>query len=200
MKWIWHPCCRRRQDISLLAAGALDEEAKIELERHLAACEECRSYYIEIKALAAPLAGWEKNLTSIEATPAAQRRWARAVREAAPSASPEPNPERLRLRLRLRLGMGCWRIVWRELIWPSRYAWSGMAALWVAMLVVNGQLSDHRASGAGDRAASSQEMIQAWEEQNRVLALFVQPAVVVAAPPRYIPRPRSQKAQDWAII
>lgn len=96
--------------------------------------------------------------------------------------------------------MGFWRIVWGELIWPSRYAWSGMAALWVAMLVINGQLSDHRPGATGTRAASTQEIMQAWAEQNRVLALLIQPAVAVPAPPPYVPRPRSQKAQDWAII
>ena len=33
--------------------------------------------------------------------------------------------------------MGFWRIVWLELIWHSRYAWSGMAALWVAIVDVD---------------------------------------------------------------
>ena len=182
MKWTR---CRRRQDASLLAAGALGEEERMELERHLAECNECRSYYSEIRTLAAPLAGWEKKLSAIEATPAAQRRWARAVQETgAPSA----------------LAQNVWRIVWGELIRPSRYAWAGMAALWVAMLVINGQLSDPRSSNAGGRAASSQEMIQAWEEQNRVLAELAQPAFPVPAPPPYIPRPRSQREQTWAII
>jgi hypothetical protein len=208
MKWFWNRC-RRRQDTSLLAAGALGEKEKIELERHLAACEECRNYYGEIKTLTAPWAGWEKRLSAIEATPAAQKRWARGVQETAQASSspnhnhnlnPNPNPQRLRLRLGLRLGTKFLRFVWGELLWPSRYAWSGMAALWVAMLVINGQLSDHRTSGAGDRAASSQDMIQAWEEQNRVLAELTQPAYVLPAPPPYIPRPRSQKERNWAII
>jgi anti-sigma factor RsiW len=192
MKWFWNRC-HRRQDASLLAAGALSEEERIEMERHLASCEECRDYYSEVKALTAPLAGWEKRLSTIEATPVAQRRWAGAVQEAAEaSSSLNPNPQRLRL------GTGFWRIVWVELLWPSRYAWSGLAALWVAMLVINAQLSDHQTSGAGDRAASSQDMIQAWEEQNRVLAELAKPsftAFAVPAPPPYVPRPRSERKQ-----
>jgi anti-sigma factor RsiW len=207
MKWIWNRC-RRRQDISLLAAGALGQEEKIELERHLATCDECRTYFGEIKTLTAPLVAWEKNLSGIEITPAARMRWAKAVQEAARVSVPNlnPNPNLLihsagkRLGLRLRLGRGFWRIVWGELIWPSRYAWSGMAALWVAMLVIDGQLSDNRKSDTGARAASTQEIMQAWAEQNRVMALLIQPAVVVPAPPPSIPRPRSQKALDWAII
>ena len=55
MNW-YH--CRRRPEISLLASGVLGEEEKIELECHLAGCQECRSYYGEIKALTMPLAGW----------------------------------------------------------------------------------------------------------------------------------------------
>jgi hypothetical protein len=98
------------------------------------------------------------------------------------------------------MGMGFGRVLWRELLWPSRYAWTGLAALWVAMLVINAQLSEPRPSDAGARAESSQEMRQAWEEQNRVLALLIQPTEVVPAPPPGIPRPRSQKARDWTII
>jgi hypothetical protein len=93
-----------------------------------------------------------------------------------------------------------WQIIWGELIWPSRYAWGGMAALWAAMLVINGQLSDHRMNDTGARAFSSQEMIQAWEEQNRVLAELGPPAFVVPAAPPITPGPRSQRKQDWAII
>ena len=73
MKWFGNRC-RRCQDVSLLAAGALNEEEKIELENHLAACQECRSYFAEIKTLIVPLAGWENNLSPIEATPAARMR------------------------------------------------------------------------------------------------------------------------------
>jgi hypothetical protein len=189
MKWNWNRC-RRRQDICLLAAGALGEEEKIELQRHLATCQECQSYYGQIKSLTAPLAGWEKSFSAIQATSAAQMRWAGAVREAGVASAVRRTPLKT-----------FWQIVWGELIRPSRYAWGGMAALWVVMLAVNAQLSDHRASGTGARAASSQDMIQAWEEQNRVLAELTQPAFVPppAAPPD-LPRPRSQREQRWEIL
>jgi hypothetical protein len=75
-----------------------------------------------------------------------------------------------------------------------------MAALWVAMLVIQGQLSDHRMSDATARAASSQDILQAWAEQNRVLAELAQPALGVPVPPADLPRPRTQRKQDWAII
>ncbi len=180
MKWTR---CRRRRDISLLAAGVLSTEEKHAVECHLAVCQECQDYYGGIKTLTAPLEGWEKELSAVEATPAAQRRWAKAVRES----GGQPALKHF------------WRIVWGELIRPSRYAWAGMAALWVAMLAINGQLSDHR-NNAGVRAASSQEMIQAWEEQKRVLAELTRPAFLAPVQPPNLPRPRSQREQNRAII
>lgn len=188
MRWTWNRC-PRRQDVCLLAAGALGEEEKIELQRHLAACQECRDYYGQIKSLTAPLAGWEKNFSSIQTTPAAQMRWAGAVREAGPRYALRP-PSLKTL----------WQIVWGELIRPSRHAWAGMAALWVVMLAVNAQLSDHHAGSAGARAASSQDMIQAWAEQNRVLAELTQPAFAVPAALPDLPRPRSQRDRGWEIL
>jgi hypothetical protein len=201
MKWMWNRC-RRRQEVCLLAAGALGQEEKAELGRHLAACEECRNYFGEIKTLTAPLAGWEKKWSAVEATPAARMRWARAVREAVRRSAPNPNPNpNLNLnRQRPRLGMGLWRLVWGEFFFPHRYAWSGMAALWVAMLVINGQLSDHPRGDAGFRASSTQEMMQAWLEQNRILAELVQPTATGPIAPPYVPRPRSQRKQNWAIF
>jgi anti-sigma factor RsiW len=188
MKWIPNRCRRRRQGLCLLASGALGEPERIELEQHLGACQECRGYYREIKALTAPLAAWEKDLSAIEATPAARARFSHAL---APRSG-----ERVRER---GLSIIVYRIIWRELIWPSRFAWTGMAALWLVMLAVNGRLSDHRMIEACAHPASPQEMAQAWEEQNRVLAELTQPAFVVPAAPSAPPRPRSERARDWKM-
>ena len=192
MNWTWNRC-RRRPEISLLASGALKEEEKIELESHLAGCQECRSYYGEIRAVIEPLAGWEKQLSPIEATPATRMRWARAVQEEARTSSSVPNPQGLRLRLRISM-------VWVELIRPSRYAWAGMAALWLVMLAVNGQLSEHRMIEAGASPSSTQDMIQAWEEQYLGLAELTQPTLAVPATPAILPRPRSERERDWKIV
>jgi anti-sigma factor RsiW len=194
MKWHWHRC-RRREDISLLAAGALSGGEKIQAEQHLAACQECQSHYGEIKNLTAPLAIWEKNLSAIEATPASQRRWAKALQECGSGVPPLVPSSHRKPSLQ-----SAWRIIWRELLWPSRYAWSGMAALWVGMLIINGQLSDQRMRDTGTRVASTQDMIQNWQEQIRVLAELAQPTYTVPAPPPYLPRPRSHREQNRAMI
>jgi anti-sigma factor RsiW len=188
MKWIRNRC-RRRADVSLLASGALREDEKSEVERHLAACHECRDYYGELKKIAAPLAEWESKLTAIEATPAAQTRWARAVQQTGqPSASREP------------LLKNVWQIVWGELLWPSRHVWAGMAALWVLMLVVNGHISDSRTFETGARAASTPDIMAAWQEQNRVLAELTQPSFTTPVAPVVAPRPRSELERNWQII
>jgi anti-sigma factor RsiW len=188
MKWIRNRC-RCRADVSLLASGALREDEKSEVERHLAACHECRVYHGEIRKMTATLANWENNLTAIEATPATQTRWARVVQQAdLPSSHRQPLLKNL------------WRIVWGELIWPCRHVWTGMAALWVVMLAVNGLISDLRAFEPNIRVASTPDIMAAWQEQNRVLAELTQPSFTVPAAPVVSPRPRSALERSWQII
>ncbi len=188
MKWIQNRC-RRRADVSLLASGALRGDERCEVERHLAACLECRDYCAELKKIAAPLAEWEIEFRAIEATPAAQNRWTRAVQQAGqPVASRQPPLKNL------------WQIVWGELIWPCRHVWTGMAALWVVMLAVNGRISAPRSFEANARAASAPDIMAAWQEQNRVLAELTQPSFTVPAAPVVAPRPRSQLERNWQII
>jgi anti-sigma factor RsiW len=188
MKWLWNPC-RRQQDLSLLAAGALDAAEKLELENHLAACEECRSYYHGIRKLTAPLAAWDKDLSPIEATTDMQNRWARAIQAAdTPTVADQPSLKEV-----------C-QFIWRELIRPSRYAWGGMAAAWLVMLAIDGSLADHKATETQTQASSPQAIMQAWEEQNRIMAELTQPDLAVPAPPQILPRPRSERKRTWNII
>ena len=188
-----HPCHRRRE-VCLFAAGALPEQDRPEIEQHLAACAGCRDYYNEIKTLAAPLANWEKNFAQLEPTQAMRSRWAGAVQtSAAEAVAREP------------LLKWVWRNVWRELIWPSRRAWVGLAALWLVLLAVNARLSDHPMQMAGARSPSPADIMLSWDEQTRLLAELTQPAMVHSAPvnPPAAPcqsSPSPQRAKpDWQI-
>ena len=184
MKW---NDCRHREDTSLLAVGALRGEEKSRMELHLSACHECRSYYSEIKVVTKPLAAWEENFSTIEVSSAARMHWTTAIQNAA-----APSPDRLPPLQK------AWRIVWGELIRPSRYTWTTMAALWTAMLLINALMLDHQSKNASSFASSPQDMLQAWQEQNRVLAELTQPGLASPVPPPpAVPIPRSQTEATW---
>jgi anti-sigma factor RsiW len=177
--------CPRRPEASLLAAGALDPAQKEDIERHLAACADCRSYYSEIAVLSASFANWEKELSPIEATPAAQNRWRDVVRTSAPP----PKSEALIATF------------WRELILPNRFIWSSLAAIWIAMFFINWQLARNQTPSLSSEAGapSQREISEALEFENRVLAELTEPIFTVPAPsPPAVPAPRSQKRRDWA--
>jgi anti-sigma factor RsiW len=215
MKWFRNPC-RRRREICLFAADALPEQDRPEMERHIAACSTCRNYYNEIEALAAPLAGWEKNLAQIEPTQAMRTRWAGAVQASTAQAAAGQFGLRGSAALpgwvqgsaaqagaRGSLLKNIFRNVWRELIWPCRRAWVGLAAVWLALLAANARMSDPQLAGA--RSSSAAAMVQSWEEQTRVLAELTQPGVAYApvnipAAPSNPPRPRSARERDWEVV
>jgi hypothetical protein len=186
MKW-FRKYCRRREKANLLAADALRGDEKIATQRHLAQCADCRTYYDNLRELAAPLAEWEKDFLPIVATETMQTRWAKAVQQTTATFSD--------VSLSASRASGFLRQVWRELISPSRYAWSGLAMLWVAMLLINRQLAEP-ARDAG--SPSPQALLQAWKERSMAFAEWDRP--VVPAAPDHLPPPRSQREEDWFRI
>ncbi len=83
---------------------------------------------------------------------------------------------------------------WRELIWPSRRAWAGMAALWLAVLAANVQMKAAFGPAPGARSAPAREVVRAFAEQRRWLAELlppINPPPVETTPPS--PRPRSER-------
>src|SRR6266545_4234255 len=116
--------------------------------------------------------------------------WSRAPRAMHENVDPEkPMPVRAALAM------------WRELIWPCRRAWAGMAALWLVIGGINWQLSDTPKMTASARSASAPALFETLEEQRRLLAELISPASSQSAePPRRNPKPRSDRDSEiWML-
>jgi hypothetical protein len=87
-------------------------------------------------------------------------------------------------------------IAWRELIQPCRFAWSGMAALWLLFWLINAhtQPEDSPWQVATSARAVSQR-IGFLQEQRRVLAELTGPIDLPPADPsrRTQPKPHSER-------
>jgi hypothetical protein len=86
------------------------------------------------------------------------------------------------------------RKAWMELIWPSRRAWAGMAALWLVVLAANLDIKATSPRAPGARATPSRELVRAAEEQRRLLAeLLPTGKQVPIQATRPSARPRSER-------
>jgi len=91
------------------------------------------------------------------------------------------------------------RKIWIELILPSRRAWSGLAAAWVAIAVM-------RLTAGGDLQAKvvrtaplSEEVKQAIQEQHQMLVRLLDPAPREALEPAAKPGARGDLRQTVAV-
>src|ERR1017187_810404 len=62
--------------------------------------------------------------------------------------------------------LGCSKQLWLELIFPCRRIWSGLAAVWVLLFIVNFSQRDN-VSGVTGKPARSGEMIMSLQAQQR---------------------------------
>jgi hypothetical protein len=65
--------------------------------------------------------------------------------------------------------------LWRELIWPYRRIWTGLACAWVVIVVLNLASSEPAPRVARMSAPRSREEMQALIEQRRMLAQLIEP-------------------------
>jgi anti-sigma factor RsiW len=116
MKWLFNKCRRLEADLSLLAAGALAETERADVEAHLAECAACRAKLVELRKLTRNLESLGNRLPQVDPTIALRRRWQTAVRQSARHAT-QPS--------------WAWLSFWFS---GRRAAWSGLAAIWVLVL------------------------------------------------------------------
>ena len=86
------------------------------------------------------------------------------------------------------------RLLWQELIWPSRRIWTGLAAVWVLIFIVNVAQRDPAEVLARKTPASATDAILAWRQQERMLAELMATTAPAEAEPRKttLPRPRTE--------
>lgn len=87
--------------------------------------------------------------------------------------------------------------LWRELILPSRLAWSGLAATWILIAMLHAAQSPTSPEQA-IRPAARQEMAAGFIEQQKLLGELLTdrtPAVEADRPKTFSPKPRTEAAE-----
>jgi hypothetical protein len=86
------------------------------------------------------------------------------------------------------------RLLWCELILPSRRIWTGLAAIWILIFVFNFSQRDPAELLARRTPPPSLEMILTFPQQERLLAELVGPNEPQAVEPTktFLPQPRSE--------
>lgn len=85
--------------------------------------------------------------------------------------------------------------LWRELIWPCRRTWAGLAAAWLVILGFNHSQADGNPPVSAKFSPPPGEMRLALREQRRVLEELIGPGPTASAvePPR---RPNNQPRSE----
>jgi hypothetical protein len=92
-------------------------------------------------------------------------------------------------------------VLWRELIWPSRRIWAGLACAWVVIIALNLASSEPAPPVASKPEPPSREKMRTLIEQRRMLAQLLgplpEPAETRKSGP---PGPRSERAGGTAEV
>ena len=98
----------------------------------------------------------------------------------------------------LSLLLGGFNKMWCELVLPSRRVWSGLAAVWVLILVVNFAERDPAPAG---KATAAPVMMNLAEQQRLLNELFADrtPAADADREKTFSPKPRTEKFQTTAV-
>jgi hypothetical protein len=114
-------------------------------------CTHCQEYHEQISKVTGALASWERNFEEVEPSSAAVARWVRDVTGAR------------ELELPIREERFHWLFDWcKDMFWPTRRLWAGLAAAWLVILGAN---LFERDPAQRERAVSSRpslEMVRAY--------------------------------------
>jgi anti-sigma factor RsiW len=173
----------------------LDARTSLEIEQHLKACPGCASFFAEEEKLEVRI---KAGLRQVPRTPALWAQIERGVASAASSASRSRPPVHVSQPVGWPAVLGA---LWAQLRagWQaSRWAWTGLAAAWVVILVLNGVAREPDAPlAAGKQLPPVAEVRFAVEQKHLLmadLAFTTEPAAdkPKAAPPS----PRSDRRKE----
>jgi hypothetical protein len=110
----------------------------------------------------------------------------------------EPKLERMWARIAARPVVAPYQLIaalWRELVWPCRRIWVGLACAWALIVALNLASSEPASPAASKAEPRSRDEMQALIEQRRLLAQLIESA---SAPSdeheSKPPGPRSERA------
>jgi hypothetical protein len=86
-------------------------------------------------------------------------------------------------------------LLWRELVWPCRQVWAGLAAVWFLIFIFNVSQRDPSELMAQRTPPPALEMTMTFPQQEKLLAELMGPNEPrVAVPPKpFSPRPSSER-------
>lgn len=93
--------------------------------------------------------------------------------------------------------LNCPETIWRELIWPARWIWTGLATVWILILAANFSMQS-RPEIRMAKTPPSADMIMAFHQQEQLLSELIgaNDPPAAQAPKTHSPRPASQRRTE----
>lgn len=87
-------------------------------------------------------------------------------------------------------------LLWRELIFPCRRTWTGLAAVWVMLYLINLGQRDQTYDSVRKQSSAAAETLLVWRQQERLLAEWAESPRAIEAVPRLpsASRPRTDRS------
>ena len=169
----------------------LDARTSLEIEQHLKACAECARLFAEEEKLEARI---KAGLKQGARTPALWAQIERGVAAAASSATRPRSLERISRPVGWAAVLGILAAQLRTGWQTARWAWAGLAATWVAILVLNSAAREPNSPlVAGQDLPSASEMLVALKQKDLLMAELAFSSEPAAKPKPAPPSPRSDR-------
>jgi hypothetical protein len=90
--------------------------------------------------------------------------------------------------------------LWRELVFPCRHIWAGLAAVWVVILVLNMPAGEKHPQLARVASPPDRQVLAVLREQREMLAQFIEPMTPSPAIRPKTPGPRGELLQTITLV